>query len=369
MDNPVNKNPPRLFLALFRRFCEPEFREDIEGDLLERFQHRLTALGARKARWLFIKDVLLLFRPGIIKDLKSQIQHKFLNMKKSNWIKLTGMNLLFIIAIILPFIPGPPNKLVIGLSAVSQFAGFFGLVLVPIGIIWTVIEIRKWRNSNNENLNYRLPFYLAIIATVIITAACLILAITVIIINGALIGIAGLILIALGLKLAIKEIKKLKYSAGKFNPVPIYLFTIPLIAFLTRVFLVGPVSDYSRDFAIKRSEALIASIEEYKNKEGQYPESINELETRYKTKIPGPYIMGILDFRYNKINDRYSISFSQWLECGSLEEIVLYDKKNLRNNLTGQFAKYDYGFDLCRVKGAFAIHSTMYENWRIYLVD
>jgi hypothetical protein len=176
-------------------------------------------------------------------------------------------------------------------------------------------------------------------------------------------------LIALGLTLTIKEIKNLKNPGGKFNPVPIYLITIPLIAFLARVYLVGPVSDYSRSFAIKRSEVLIGSIEEYKNREGQYPESIRELETRYKTKIPNPFIMGILDFRYNKINDHYSISFSQWLEWGSLEEIVLYDKDNLRNNLTGGYAKYDYGFDLCRVQGAFAVRDTKYDNWQYYLVD
>ena len=79
--------------------------------------------------------------------------------------------------------------------------------------------------------------------------------------------------------------------------------------------------------------------------------------------------MGIGDFRYNKINDHYSLSFSQWLYLGSLEEIVLYDKNNLKNNLTGEFAKYDYSFDLCRVKGAFASHDTRYDNWRYYLVD
>ncbi len=43
--------------------------------------------------------------------------------------------------------------------------------------------------------------------------------------------------------------------------------------------------------------------------------------------------MGVFDFRYHKIDDNYSLSFSQWLEFGSLEEIVLYDKNSLRNNL------------------------------------
>jgi len=133
-----NDRPPHLVLAFFRWFCHPEFREDIEGDLLERFHNRVTKLGVRKAKWLFIKDVLLLFRPGVIRELKSQTQYKFFKMKRINWIRLTGINLLFIIVIILPFLPGPPNKLVIGLSVFGQSAGFFWLLLVPIGIIWSI---------------------------------------------------------------------------------------------------------------------------------------------------------------------------------------------------------------------------------------
>ena len=91
-------------------------------------------------------------------------------MKRFNWIKLTGINLLFIVMIILPFLPGPPNKLVIGLSVFGQSIGFFGLLLVPIGIIWTIVEIRKWRKRNNENPDWRPAYYFAITATVIIAA-------------------------------------------------------------------------------------------------------------------------------------------------------------------------------------------------------
>ncbi len=80
-------------------------------------------------------------------------------------------------------------------------------------------------------------------------------------------------------------------------------------------------------------------------------------------------VMGILNFRYNKIDDHYSLSFSQWLEWGSLEEIVLYDKNDLKDNLKGELAKYDYKFDLCRVNLAFASHNTEYDHWRYYLVD
>jgi hypothetical protein len=84
--------------------------------------------------------------------------------------------------------------------------------------------------------------------------------------------------------------------------------------------------------------------------------------------IPSPSVMGIRNFRYNKINDHYSLSFSQWLEFGLLEEIVLYDKDNIRNKLTGSYAKDDYSLDLCRIKGAFKVHDAN-NGWQYYWLD
>ena len=187
---------------------------------------------------------------------------------------------------------------------------------------------------------------------------------------GIIPGILTLVFLAIGLIWAIKRIRKLK-DAGerKFNRVPLYFITIPLIAFLTLFFLVRPASSFSRNFAIKRSGELIASIEDYKNKTGKYPDSIEDLYPCSRKKMPNPSIMGIGEFRYNKINDNYSLSFSQWLDLGSLEEIVLYDKDDLKNNLAGESAKYDYKVDLWRAKGAFASHDTRYSNWRYYHVD
>jgi predicted permease len=59
--------PPKLFLRFFRWFCHPELKNYIEGDLMELYSERLKESGKRKADVKFIIDVLLLFRPGIIK--------------------------------------------------------------------------------------------------------------------------------------------------------------------------------------------------------------------------------------------------------------------------------------------------------------
>lgn len=59
--------PPGLALRFFRWFCHPELRDSIEGDLMELYHERIKEAGKRKADLKFIRDVILLFRPGIIK--------------------------------------------------------------------------------------------------------------------------------------------------------------------------------------------------------------------------------------------------------------------------------------------------------------
>lgn len=59
--------PPKLPHRFFRWFCHPKLVNFIEGDLMELYEERVRELGKRKADIKFTIDVLLLFRPGIIK--------------------------------------------------------------------------------------------------------------------------------------------------------------------------------------------------------------------------------------------------------------------------------------------------------------
>jgi len=63
-------SPPRMVHRFFRWFCHPKLFDPIEGDLLELYQERVTRLGKRRANIKFIIDVLLLFRPGIIRPVE-----------------------------------------------------------------------------------------------------------------------------------------------------------------------------------------------------------------------------------------------------------------------------------------------------------
>ncbi|MEM7513716.1 MAG: permease prefix domain 2-containing transporter, partial [Bacteroidota bacterium] len=67
---PTNTHtPPKWLLKLFRWFCHPEFVEDIEGDLTERFQLLVEESGMRKAQFRFLWEIIRLIRPSLIKPL------------------------------------------------------------------------------------------------------------------------------------------------------------------------------------------------------------------------------------------------------------------------------------------------------------
>ncbi len=62
-----NNNPPKYALRFFRWYCHPKMQDYIEGDLMEVYQERKVKSGKLKADVRFVIDVLLLFRPGIIR--------------------------------------------------------------------------------------------------------------------------------------------------------------------------------------------------------------------------------------------------------------------------------------------------------------
>ena len=76
MASTTKNHPPTLALKIFSWFCKPDYHGDIEGDLLEHFESNIEEKGLKQARLLFWLDVLLLFRPGIIRPL---FNRSFLN--------------------------------------------------------------------------------------------------------------------------------------------------------------------------------------------------------------------------------------------------------------------------------------------------
>ncbi|MBL7875996.1 MAG: ABC transporter permease, partial [Cyclobacteriaceae bacterium] len=84
--------PPKLFHNFFRWFCHPKLRDSIEGDLMELYDERKVKSGKKKADVRFIIDVVLLFRPSIIKPTEGYQQLNTYGMYKS-YFKIGWRNL------------------------------------------------------------------------------------------------------------------------------------------------------------------------------------------------------------------------------------------------------------------------------------
>lgn len=87
--NQRESKPSRIALTLFHWYCHPDFREEIEGDLMERFSAYSEKYGHNKANRLFIKEVLFLFRPSIV----GNIYH----LTNTDTMEITNQNKRFVI--------------------------------------------------------------------------------------------------------------------------------------------------------------------------------------------------------------------------------------------------------------------------------
>ncbi len=82
--NIINSSPPPWLLRFFRWFCNPEYVEDIEGDLLERYERNVKAKGIGPGKWRLLFDIIKLMRPGIIRPLTTLFYINQLSMFKTN---------------------------------------------------------------------------------------------------------------------------------------------------------------------------------------------------------------------------------------------------------------------------------------------
>ncbi len=64
-------NPPKWANRFLEWYCKPELLEDLQGAFYEYYHERITAGFYNKAKWMFILDVFMHFRPYTI-NIKSQ---------------------------------------------------------------------------------------------------------------------------------------------------------------------------------------------------------------------------------------------------------------------------------------------------------
>ncbi|GAB4035754.1 ABC transporter permease [Spirosoma jeollabukense] len=85
--------PPRLADRLLKLFCAPHLREEVLGDLHERYALRAQQWGDTKARRRYWREVLAYVRPAFIKRQPSQYPNPTLTDMLRNYLKIAFRNL------------------------------------------------------------------------------------------------------------------------------------------------------------------------------------------------------------------------------------------------------------------------------------
>jgi putative ABC transport system permease protein len=77
----------------FKWFCHPDYFEDIRGDLDELYRRQTAQHAVRQADWIYAREVLLLFRPSIMRPFRLPFHSNIPDMFK-NYFKISLRNLL-----------------------------------------------------------------------------------------------------------------------------------------------------------------------------------------------------------------------------------------------------------------------------------
>lgn len=147
-------------------------------------------------------------------------------------------------------------------------------------------------------------------------------------IAGQMASLAGLITIPILFILLIDEWRwkwKSKDPHYKINPRIILLLTVQINLFVSTIYFSNFARDFSRNYAINRTDGLIKSIEKFKEHNGHYPDSLTELNSKFVIDVPAPFIMGINKYYYNKVDTSYTLTFYQSILMNFNFEVVTFD--------------------------------------------
>jgi len=93
LQKPGCEIPPRWATLLLRSFCAAHLANELEGDLHELFEQRVKSAGVRQARWRYIKDVLSLMRPSLMKAKPGKYSNPSHIDMLQNYIRIAFRNL------------------------------------------------------------------------------------------------------------------------------------------------------------------------------------------------------------------------------------------------------------------------------------
>lgn len=232
---------------------------------------------------------------------------------------IAGMAAALVFLMLHPFLPGAYDAMATPLSLMVQTFGLVGLLLVPVGIPWMVLELRR---RSRGVWGYRFAIASMLTSSIVVLVLALIATLTI----GYSLGVLTLALWGLVLARWIPRLKALRASERSLSPVPLYLIALPLVVLLTQVLSANPVKEFSRNRVIANSGELVNEIEQHRARFGRYPVSLLALNPDYQSSV-----IGVDRYHYAPNGDAYNLYFQQptfLIDNFGTREIVMYNRRD-----------------------------------------
>src|SRR3989337_1158789 len=84
-------HPPKWMVMFLKAICPEHLHEEIEGDLLQKFNRDVKKVGESRAKKRLVRNAIRFFRPGIVFRNKFSLQILFFFMVR-NYIKIAFRN-------------------------------------------------------------------------------------------------------------------------------------------------------------------------------------------------------------------------------------------------------------------------------------
>lgn len=281
---------------------------------------------------------------------------------------MAGINSLLILIMIYPFLPGDYDSLAMALSTIVQAFGAFGLLLVPVGLLWLMYEISK-QNRTKRNLAIKSKRYFYALASLIVSSLIVALLYLVAL---ALIGFSlCLLLLALWIYTVVSLIPGLrlmkKEEHASFDFMPLYLICVPIAVLSTQLILAAPLTEFSRNHAITQSGEIIQDIEAYHAQYGHYPAF---LIGNWKDYYPN--VVGIEKYHYTLKGNAYNLIFEQprfLLNQIGTREFVVYNKMDEHFVISHTAWLLLSPGEVGRAQGWYTSHDTSIPHWKYLWFD
>ena len=291
-----------------------------------------------------------------------------MNSLITHMIIICGAIAIMMLIVIYPFLPGEYDPFAMPASTTIQLFGGAGLLLVPVGMLWLVREIRIYKQINkNPTLNQK--HYFAETSLIVGSIAAMLANLIMFAVNGILLGILFLMLslvTILSLKVRLKQWKVA--GASTFNPTPLYIIMIPVGVTFLSLTLTERITNMSRDNAIANSQEFINAIEQSYATRGKYPTSMQGLWADYTASV-----VGVDGYSYAPQGAAYNLSFEQprfLFDDFGTREIVMYNK--LDEHMMLSHASWHLTRSpesIAAIQGWYEAHDAKIKHWKIFLFD